>query len=324
MDPDQVVMLEDSKTEELGSRSKWPSQDDSLTRRRGEEAVKESSHGEEKRKTRKWEENIGKNRRWIEEEKSQSVKDIQDRRLGEEVDRKRWKEDKGRHHEIDKLQSQEHNRKKNQEQEKGLVEEFGKDRRQNMELERRQDLEQESKKNLKEDSRRGRIADEWRSPAELDRSNRKRWEEGATEENFSQRRSTSHLEKNCSDATRELQPYEVPESKSTKEICREELGKVGLEVGECWRDAVYERKETRELPSYLSQEPDRQQESEINTPRPDLDLMFEAEFPTFSKYLRRTYGQTYQYRTRTPDTTASSTPHRYCCRIRKYFQLFTF
>ena len=259
MDPEPVVVLEDSKTGELGSRSKWPSQDDSLTRRRGEEAVKESSHGEEKRKTRKWEEDIGKNRRWIEGEKSQSVKDIQDRRLGEEVDkdRKRWEEDKGRHQEIDKLQGQEHNRKTNQEQEKRL-EDFSKDRRQNMEQERRQ----ESKKNQKEDSGRGRIADEWRNPTEVGRSDRRRWVEGATEDNYSHRRSRPPLEKICSDATRELQPYEVPESKNNKEIDREELDKIGLEVEECWRDSVHERKEARELPSYLSQEPDRQQESD--------------------------------------------------------------
>ena len=39
----------------------------------------------------------------------------------------------------------------------------------------------------------------------------------------------------------------------------------------------------------------------------EKDIHFEAEFPTFSAYLKRTYGQTYQYRTPREDSGIDNT-----------------
>ena len=73
-----------------------------------------------------------------------------------------------------------------------------------------------------------------------------------------------------------------------------------------------EREEARgsrqELPGFLAKTPHY-------TPAPqtrhlEQDVHFEAEFPTFSAYLRRTYGQTYSYRTR-DNSESEDNPARY-------------
>ena len=59
-------------------------------------------------------------------------------------------------------------------------------------------------------------------------------------------------------------------------------------------DQAKGKKEPQELPGFLTKTP-------LLTTDPlkqERDVHFESEFPTFSAYLRRTYGQTYSYRTR--------------------------
>ena len=56
------------------------------------------------------------------------------------------------------------------------------------------------------------------------------------------------------------------------------------------------RQERQELPGFLAKTPHYPPPQQ--TRQLEQDAHFEAEFPTFSAYLRRTYGQTYSYRTR--------------------------
>ena len=54
-----------------------------------------------------------------------------------------------------------------------------------------------------------------------------------------------------------------------------------------------------DLPGFLAKTPYVKEENKLEN-----DIHFESEFPTFSAYLKRTYGQTYQYRTRESSETS--------------------
>ena len=62
------------------------------------------------------------------------------------------------------------------------------------------------------------------------------------------------------------------------------------------RRSRQEREEPQELPGFLAKTP--HYPPPLQSRQLEKDVHFEAEFPTFSAYLKRTYGQTYSYRTR--------------------------